>query len=135
MMDEPIEEDSEAISGLVRQYFTAHRGGWPKSILLPCEIEDRQELEELLSSGKRVLADFFMDNCGPCKMMKVILQDFAKTEENLEIVTMELSRNPEIATKYEISTVPYLILFEQGEVKERMLGIQQKTTLQEIINR
>lgn len=93
------------------------------------------ELEELLSSGKRVLADFFMDNCGPCKMMKVILQDFAKTEENLEIVTMELSQNPEITTKYEISTVPYLILFEQGEVKERMLGIQQKTTLQEIINR
>ena len=56
MMDEPIEEDSEAISGLVRQYFTAHRGGWPKSILLPCEIEDRQELEELLSetAGRRV---------------------------------------------------------------------------------
>ena len=56
MMDEPIEEDSEAISDLVRQYFTAHRGGWPKSILLPCEIEDRQELEELLSetAGRRV---------------------------------------------------------------------------------
>ena len=56
MMDEPIEEDSEAVSDLVRQYFTAHRGGWPKSILLPCEIEDRQALEELLSetAGRRV---------------------------------------------------------------------------------
>ena len=56
MMDEPIEEDSEAISGLVRQYFTARRGGWPKSILLPCEIEDRQELETLLSetAGRKV---------------------------------------------------------------------------------
>jgi len=56
MMDEPIEEDSEAISDLVRQYYTAHRGGWPKSILIPCEIEDREELEELLSesSGRRI---------------------------------------------------------------------------------
>ena len=56
MMEEPLEEDSEAISDLVRQYYTAHRGGWPKSILLPCEIEDRQELEELLSqcSGRRM---------------------------------------------------------------------------------
>ena len=56
MMDEPLEEDSEAISDLVRQYYTAHRGGWPKSILLPCEIEDRQDLEELLSqcSGRRM---------------------------------------------------------------------------------
>lgn len=56
MMEEPLEEDSEAISNLVRQYYTAHRGGWPKSILLPCEIEDRQDLEELLSqcSGRRM---------------------------------------------------------------------------------
>ena len=56
MMEEPLEEDSEAISDLVRQYHTAHRGGWPKSVLLPCEIEDRQDLEELLSqcSGRRM---------------------------------------------------------------------------------
>ncbi|MBP3622972.1 MAG: excinuclease ABC subunit UvrC [Oscillospiraceae bacterium] len=56
MMEEPLEEDSEAISDLVRQYYTAHRGGWPKSVLLPCEIEDRQDLEELLSqcSGRRI---------------------------------------------------------------------------------
>ncbi len=56
MMEEPLEEDSEAISDLVRQYYTAHRGGWPKSILLPCKIEDREDLEELLSqcSGRRI---------------------------------------------------------------------------------
>ena len=56
MMEEPLKEDSEAISDLVRQYYTAHRGGWPKSVLLPCEIEDRQDLEELLSqcSGRRM---------------------------------------------------------------------------------
>ena len=56
MMEEPLEEDAEAVSDLVRQYYTAHRGGWPKSILLPCEIEDRQELETLLSetSGRRI---------------------------------------------------------------------------------
>ena len=56
MMEEPLEEDSEAISDLVRQYYTAHRGGWPKSILLPCQIDDREDLEELLSqcSGRRI---------------------------------------------------------------------------------
>lgn len=56
MLDEPLEEDTEAISDLVRQYYTAHRGGWPRSILLPCEIEDAPELEELLSetAGRRL---------------------------------------------------------------------------------
>ena len=56
IMEEPLENDSEAVSDLVRQYYTAHRGGWPKSILLPCDIEDASELEELLSefSGRRI---------------------------------------------------------------------------------
>lgn len=56
MMEEPLEENSEAVSDLVREYYTAHRGGWPKSILLPCEIEDAPELEELLSeiAGRRI---------------------------------------------------------------------------------
>ena len=56
MMDEPLEEDPEAVFDLVRQYYTAHRGGWPKSILLPVEIEDAADLEELLSqtSGRRI---------------------------------------------------------------------------------
>lgn len=56
MMDEPLEEDSEALTDLVLQYYTAHRGGWPKSILLPCEVDAREALEELLSetSGRRI---------------------------------------------------------------------------------
>ncbi len=56
MLDEPLEEDAEAVSSLVREYYTARRGGWPKTILLPCEIEDAEELAELLTelSGRRV---------------------------------------------------------------------------------
>ena len=92
------------------------------------------ELEELVASGTRVLADFFLDNCGPCKMQKVILKEMAKNAENLDIVTVNLGQSAEIAKNYEIGTVPYLILFEQGQVKERMLGMQQKAMLLEIIN-
>lgn len=56
MMDEPLEDDAEAVADLVVQYYTAHRGGWPKSILLPCEIDGKEALEELLSetSGRRI---------------------------------------------------------------------------------
>lgn len=59
MMDEPLEDDNEAIADLVLQYYTAHRGGWPKSVLLPCEIDSREVLEELLSetSGRRIYID------------------------------------------------------------------------------
>ncbi len=56
MMDEPLEDDGEAVAGLALQYYTAHRGGWPKSVLLPCEIDGKEALEELLSetSGRRI---------------------------------------------------------------------------------
>ncbi len=56
MMEEPLEEDGEAVSGLVRQYYGGRRGGWPKTILLPCETEDAPELEQLFSeaAGRRV---------------------------------------------------------------------------------
>ncbi len=56
MLDEPLEEDGEAVSGLVRQYYTAQRSTWPGTVLLPCEIEDQEELETLLSetAGKKV---------------------------------------------------------------------------------
>lgn len=56
MLDEPLEEDAEAVSDLVRQYYAARHGALPKTILLPCEIEDREELETLLNeqSSRRV---------------------------------------------------------------------------------
>ena len=56
MMDEPLEEDAEAVSALVREYYTSRRGGWPKTVLLPHEIEDAAELEQLLSetAGRRL---------------------------------------------------------------------------------
>lgn len=55
LLDEPIEQDAEAVSGLVAQYY-AKRGAWPKTILLPVEVEDRPELERMLTetAGHRV---------------------------------------------------------------------------------
>ena len=56
MVDEPLENDSEAMSEFLHQYYGSHRGGWPKSVLLPCDIDDRTELEDFLSqlSGRRM---------------------------------------------------------------------------------
>ena len=58
LMDEPLEEDAEAVSALVRQYY-ALRGAWPKTLLLPCEPEDLAEIEQLLSeaAGRRVYVE------------------------------------------------------------------------------
>lgn len=56
MLDEPLEEDGEAVEALVRQYYTAEGISCPKTVLLPCDIEDAEELEKFISElwGKRV---------------------------------------------------------------------------------
>ena len=56
MIDDPIECDCEALSDLIMQYYGSHRGGWPKSVILPYEIEDRETLENILSelAGRRI---------------------------------------------------------------------------------
>ena len=56
MLDEPLEEDSEAVAELIRQYYLSEGGSIPKNILLPCEIDGREELEQLIGSqtGRRV---------------------------------------------------------------------------------
>ncbi len=56
MLDEPIECDCEALSDLLMQYYGSHRGGWPKSVILPYEIEDRETMENMLSelAGRRI---------------------------------------------------------------------------------
>lgn len=53
---EPVEEDPEALSEMIQQYYTGHRGGWPKSILVPFDLDDRDNLEQMLSelSGRRI---------------------------------------------------------------------------------
>ncbi|MEG1632438.1 MAG: excinuclease ABC subunit UvrC [Oscillospiraceae bacterium] len=58
LMDEPLEEDAEAVSGLVRQYY-AERGSWPKFILLPVETEDTEPLSQLFSeaAGRKVAVE------------------------------------------------------------------------------
>ena len=56
MMDEPLEDDAEAVSDLIRQFYGSRRGGWPKTVLLPCDIDDGDSLEAFFSeaAGHRV---------------------------------------------------------------------------------
>ncbi len=59
MLDEPLEDDGEAISALVRQYYAAARGAWPRLILLPCELEDAEAVSEMFTeqAGRRVYVE------------------------------------------------------------------------------
>ncbi len=87
------------------------------------------ELQQLVDSSAKVLVDFYLTNCGPCSMQKMIMKDVAKTMEDVQVVALNMTENEGIMQQYEISTVPYLIVFDKGEEVTRMMGLQQKSVV------
>ncbi len=97
-------------------------------------IENDQIVNEVIKSEKLVVIDFFATWCVPCQMLTEVLHDVEKEYEDVvEIFKVDVDENQEIAIRYEVTSMPTLVFFKDGEEVERKIGYIEREELISII--
>ena len=90
--------------------------------------------QQIIEDSKPVLIDFFAEWGGPCKMMPPILNQLkANMGSNLRILKIDVDKNPDVASKYQVRGVPTLLLMRSGKILWKQSGVLQAGELQQVI--
>jgi thioredoxin 1 len=99
------------------------------------ETENKKEsFRDIIMGEKPVLIDFFAEWCGPCKMMKPILEELRqRLGDKIRILKIDIDRSPAVSSAFDIHSVPTLMLIQNGNILWRQSGVVQSNQLERII--
>lgn len=85
--------------------------------------------EEVLNSEKSVLIDFFADWCGPCQRVLPVIDEIARENPDIKVGKINVDEQPELASKFQVYTIPALFVFKNGQITQQAIGVQSKQKL------
>lgn len=93
------------------------------------------KFQDIIAGDTPVLVDFFAEWCGPCKMMKPVLEELKKKMGNkIIILKIDIDKNISLSSEYRIQSVPTLVLWKQGEIIWRQSGALSLNELERILS-
>lgn len=96
------------------------------------EVNETNFESEVLRN-KKVLVDFNADWCGPCQMLRPVVEEVANENDNVKIVSINVDNNDVLSEKLNVSSIPCLVLFENGKEVKRNIGVMTKDEIIEMI--
>lgn len=139
-MTDAHEDERERILERKKQELLEQHGGTSNESNVPdvpdepIEVRDAAHLEELRSTYPVLLLDCYADWCGPCQMMEPTVQDLA-TESDAAVAKLDVDANQRIAQQLGARGVPTFVVFADGEPIDRVVGAQDRATLEGLIER
>ena len=98
------------------------------------KIENGNFEKEVLKSETTVVVDFYADWCGPCKMMSPIIDKIAEENIDIKVGKLNVDEAQEIAVRYNVMSIPTIILFKNGIEFKRLVGVTSKNNILNALN-
>lgn len=105
------------------------------SAIQPVILTDATFDTEVLESGQPVLIDFWAPWCGPCRMVAPVIEALAEEYDGkVKIAKLNVDENPQISRRFNVRSIPTLLVFKDGELVETAVGARPKAQVEQLLN-
>ena len=147
-MRHPIES---LLNNFFRIFYKIYMDNFGESVIISMYLHDnshyeREEIdmaivhlskdnfkEEVLESKVPVLVDFWATWCGPCQTMGPLVEEIAEERADIKVCKLDVDQEPELARQYRVMSIPTFLVFKEGEVVKRDMGVMSKEEVEGLV--
>lgn len=101
--------------------------------MTPMTVTNHNFNAEVAECSQLVLVDFWASWCGPCKMIAPIVDDLCETRTDIKVCKVNVDEQFELAVRYQVSSIPTLMVFLGGKAVRRVVGLRSKAEIEQIL--